>query len=225
MARISVIIPTFNEAKVIDRALAGLSRIGGLELIVVDGGSTDGTQALAQAYGKVVIAQPGRARQMNEGARHAVGEILLFLHADSVLSAEALAGIEEALRDPDVVGGAFRLGIDTDRWALRLLIALANWRTRITGIPYGDQGIFVRCSLFKALGGFPNQPLMEDLEFSRRLKRAGRVVILPETIRTSSRRWDHEGIGTNTFRNQMLVLFYFLGIPVDWLAHWYRPVR
>ena len=225
MASVSVIIPALNEATVLEQTLTALSSITELELVVVDGGSQDGTVDLARQYAKVYLSQPGRARQMNLGAQQTGGELLLFLHADSVLFPEAVEAMKKAMDDPGVVGGAFCLGIDSSSLALGLIAAVANWRTRITRIPYGDQGIFVRRSVFKQLGGYPEQPLMEDLEFSRRLKRVGRVVILSDVIRTSSRRWDREGIWRTTLRNQMLILLYFMGVSPSRLSSWYRPVR
>jgi rSAM/selenodomain-associated transferase 2 len=225
MAGLSVIIPALNEAAAISKTLEALSRIPELELVVVDGGSTDGTDDLARRYANVHRSPPGRARQMNVGAEQTKGELLLFLHADSILSKEAIVAMKKALEDPEIVGGGFCLGIDSSRRALGLIAAAANWRTRLTRIPYGDQGIFVRRSVFEQVGGYPEQPLMEDLEFSRRLKRAGRVVILSETVRTSSRRWDREGILWTTLRNQILVLLYWMGVPPARLARWYRPVR
>jgi len=225
MARVTVIIPTLDEGSVIERTLARLSEIPGLEIIVVDGGSSDQTIKVSRPHAQVMTAHPGRAHQMNEGARHAKGDILLFLHADYIISEEGVEDRLRALEDPEVVGGAFRLEIDSPKWMLRAIARLANWRTRMTRVPYGDQGLFVRASVFKELGGYPTLPLMEDLELSRRLKRKGRVVILRESIRTSSRRWDKEGIAYVTLRNQLLVLFYFLGVPVSLLASWYRPAQ
>jgi rSAM/selenodomain-associated transferase 2 len=222
---ISVIIPTLNEAKVLERTLAHLHQTPGLEIIVVDGGSTDGTVALAKRHAIVLTAPPGRAAQMNRGAQQATGEVLLFLHADTLIGLAALRKMAEALEDPTVVGGAFRLVIDSPRRSLRLIAAAANIRTRLTRIPYGDQGIFVRRSVFEKLGGFPIQPLMEDVEFARRLKRVGRVVLLPEPAVTSSRRWDKEGMGYTTLRNQVLLMLYFIGVSPDRLARWYRSVR
>lgn len=225
MTKISVIIPALNEATVIEQTLVHLSLIQGLELIVVDGGSTDETIALARRYAKVLTTPPGRAIQMNHGARNSSGEVLLFLHADTILSSVALEGMVRALEDPAIAGGAFRLAVDSPRWVLRLIAAAANWRTRLTRIPYGDHGIFVRRSIFEQLGGYPTQPLMEDLEFSRRLKRVGRVVILPEAVQASSRRWDKEGFWYTTLRNQALVLLYLIGVSPDRLARWYQPIR
>ncbi|HET6464401.1 MAG TPA: TIGR04283 family arsenosugar biosynthesis glycosyltransferase [Nitrospiria bacterium] len=223
---ISVIIPTLNEAAVIEKTLTALPKHDRLERIVVDGCSSDGTAALAKPLAdKVLVTQAGRARQMNAGARAARGEVFLFSHADSRLDEDGFHDLIGALEDPTVVGGAFRLGIDSSRPSLRIVAAAANWRTRVTGIPYGDQGIFVRRSVFERLGGYPELPVMEDLEFARRLNRAGKVALLSRPMITSSRRWDKEGVGYTTLRNQTFVLLYFLGVSPTRLSRWYRAVR
>ncbi len=162
---------------------------------------------------------------MNLGAAGASGEILLFLHADSRLPTGAFEAVRRTFDDPAVVGGAFRLAIDSPRRSLRMIARAANWRTRLSGVPYGDQGIFVRRAIFNELGGFPDLPLMEDLEFARRLKRKGRVVLLTGPIVTSPRRWEREGVGFVTLRNQLFVLLFFLGVPPARLARWVRTVR
>jgi len=224
--RLSIIIPTLNEAAVIEKTLAALPRTGDVEFIVADGGSSDGTPELAKRWAdKVLTTETGRGRQMNAGAREARGDFLLFLHADVRLPYEAFETVFKTLDDPAVAGGAFRLAIDSPRRMLRIVAGTANLRSRLTKIPYGDQGIFVRRSVFERLGGYPEWPVMEDLEFVRRLKTAGAVVILPQPITVSSRRWDKEGIGYTTLRNQIFVLLYFLGASPRRLARWYRPIR
>lgn len=224
--RLSIIIPTLNEAAVIEKTLAALPRRGGIERIVVDGGSSDDTAERAKPHADgVLITEAGRARQMNAGARAAGGDVLLFLHADSHLAADAFDAISQALEDPTVAGGAFKLAIDSTRRSLCIVAAVANWRSRLTGIPYGDQGIFVRRTVFEKLGGYPDLPIMEDLEFSRRLKRTGKVALLSGPIMTSSRRWDRGGVWYTTLQNQIFVLAYFMGVSPKRLAQWYRPVR
>jgi rSAM/selenodomain-associated transferase 2 len=224
--RISVIIPALNEAAVIEKTLVALSKHDGLERIVVDGQSSDNTRALAKPLAdKVLVTEAGRGRQMNAGARAAEGEVFLFLHADSCLRGDAFRELIQALEDPNVVWGAFRLAIDSSRRILRIVAVAANWRTRLTGIPYGDQGIFVRRSVFERSGGYPEIPILEDLEFARRLKRMGKIMLLSRPIATSSRRWDREGVGYTTLRNQIFVLLYFLGVSPTRLARWYRTVR
>lgn len=225
METISVIIPTLNEGAVLGLTLQSIRETSEVEIIVVDGGSQDQTLEIARRYAETLSSGLGRGRQMNKGARHARGGILLFLHADSILPAMALSQISNTLKDPEVVGGAFRLGINTKKLLLRMVATFANWRTAITRIPYGDQGIFVRRSVFEKIGGYSDQALMEDLEFSRRLKRQGRLVLLPDRVLTSSRRWDQEGIFYTTVRNQALVFLYFLGVSPERLARWYRQIR
>jgi len=224
--RFSIIIPALNESSLIEKTLSALPRRNDAERIVVDGGSLDDTPALAGPLSdKVLFSPAGRARQMNRGAREASGGVLLFLHADSRLPMDALDLMAKALEDPAVAGGAFRLAIDSRRWVLHLVAGAANWRTRLTGLPYGDQGLFVRRPIFERLGGFPEWPLLEDLEFSRRIKTVGKVVLLSRPVTVSSRRWDKEGVGFTTLRNQIFLLLYFSGVSPMRLARWYPPIR
>lgn len=221
-----MIIPALNEGREIGGTLDSIPSGGRVEKIVVDGGSSDNTVAIARKKADIVLFETaGKARQMNTGAGAASGEVYLFLHADSRLSPGALDAINKSLCSPEVVGGAFDLIIDSPRAGLRLVGRAANLRSRLTGVPYGDQGIFIRRSAFKKLGGYPDIPLMEDLELGRRMKRIGTLVFLSEPILTSSRRWDHEGIWLTTLRNQVFIFLYFLGVDPARLARWYRPVR
>ncbi len=158
---------------------------------------------------------------MNEGAKRATGEILLFLHADSLLHPNALPAILNAFEDPSVIGGAFCLKIDSSTWFLDGIAAIVNARSRCFGLPYGDQGYFVRRDIFEKLGGFKNLPLMEDVDFIRRLKKEGRIVLLREAITTSDRRWVDEGVLYATLRNLTLLSLYFLGVAPERLAQWY----
>lgn len=220
--RISVIIPTLNEAAVLDETLRCLWGAAKLETIVVDAGSADGTVEIARQHGaRVVSAAKCRARQMNVGAAVATGNLLLFLHADTRLP----EGFEECIRDtlggPGVVAGAFKLGIDSTRRSLRIIEAAANFRARYLRMPYGDQGLFVRASVFRSIGGFPDLPLMEDFELVRRLRRLGRVTIARARVTTSPRRWERLGAWRTTWTNQMIVLGYYVGISPGRLAEWY----
>ncbi|MGH7247922.1 MAG: TIGR04283 family arsenosugar biosynthesis glycosyltransferase, partial [Pseudomonadota bacterium] len=178
---ISVVIPALNEEARIGQSLEELSRLDGIgEAIVVDGGSTDHTAAIARSFArvKVVESDRGRARQMNAGAAAASGDVILFLHADVSLPADASALIDRALDQPGAIAGAFKTWTVSETRASRLgfLLHLADLRSRYTSLPYGDQAIFVSAAVFRELGGFPDLPLMEDLEFSRRLKRRGKIV-------------------------------------------------
>ncbi len=158
---------------------------------------------------------------MNAGAKAATGGILLFLHADSTLPPDALKKIGRALKPPDIVGGAFRLKIDSPHPFLRFVSWMANLRSRFMGLPYGDQAYFVRRTVFERLGGYREMALMEDLEFFQRLKRFGRVVLLKERVRTSPRRWARRGIYRTSFRNLAILFSYFVGVSPNRLAKWY----
>lgn len=219
---ISVIIPALNEAREILPTLDSC-RAPGAELWVVDGGSRDETAALARSWGaRVLDCTGGRARQMNLGARHARGDLLLFLHADTRLPRGFDECVRRVLADPQVAAGAFRLGIDSPGRGLRVIETVANWRSRFLHLPYGDQGLFLRRSVFERAGGFPLLPIMEDFEFVRRLAGLGRVVIAPLAVSTSARRWHQVGPWKTTLINQTLVTGYLLGVSCERLARWYR---
>ena len=224
--KISVIIPTLNEASVLRGTLQKLKRGINLEMIVVDGGSRDDTVPIAKEYTKkVFLSSPGRARQMNEGARHAEGEVLLFLHADSRIAAGGIGKIIPALAGLPAVGGAFQLSFDTRNLLIRLIARLANLRTRLTRVPYGDQGIFITKNVFQKIGGYPDIPMMEDVALAVRMKKEGKIALLKEKIVTSPRRWEKEGVLFTTFRNRALMTGYLLGISPGRLASCYKPIR
>jgi rSAM/selenodomain-associated transferase 2 len=192
--RVSVVIPVLDEEARIGAQLEAVARTPGIhEVIVVDGGSRDGTVARVRASGtaRLLSAPRGRASQMNAGARAATGEVLLFLHADVRLPDDALRHVEEALADPEIVAGAFRTWTvpDAGRSWLAPLLHLADVRSRWSGLPYGDQALFARAEAFRQVGGFPEQPLMEDLELSRRLRRLGRIRVVRARVRVSGRRF------------------------------------
>ncbi len=224
--RISVIIPTLNEAPSIVQTLARVRRTDECELIIVDGGSTDGTPELARPHADRVIAAPrGRARQMNHGAQEASGEVLLFLHADTILPMGFSQLLTQALRDPQIVGGRFDVRLDAEGWSFRMIETMMNFRSRLTRISTGDQAMFVRRQVFLDTGGFPDLALMEDLEFSRRLKRVGQIACLHERVVTSARRWQHDGVFRTILRMWILRLCYFLGVPPERLRGFYADTR
>ncbi len=221
--RISIIIPTLNEAEGIEATLATAERGFNVEIIVADGQSKDGTEQIARSRGAIVLATPiGRASQMNAGAALATGDILLFLHADTRLPSGFDVLIRQALAQPSNVGGAFELSIDALSPSLRRIERLANWRSRRLHLPYGDQGIFMRADVFWELGGFPDLAIMEDFEMARRLRRRGNIAIVPEPVITSARRWVALGVGRTTLINQMVIAAYYLGVPPARIARWYR---
>jgi rSAM/selenodomain-associated transferase 2 len=218
---LSIIIPCLNEAECIADTLAALgpARRRGAEVIVVDGGSDDGTTNRAAPMADAVISAPrGRASQMNAGARRARGEILLFLHADSrppeALDGLVIDGLKRARRN----WGRFDVSIDGEHPLLRAVERLMNWRSRLTGIATGDQGIFVTRTLFTAAGGFRDMPLMEDIELSKRLKRYGPPLCLRHRIVTSGRRWEERGVVRTILLMWRLRLAYWLGADPRRLA-------
>lgn len=222
---ISVVIPTLDEAARILTCLRSVkAQPGHVETIVVDGGSTDDTCAIAEDAGATVLpAQRGRGTQLNAGARAASGEILLFLHADTVLDPGALAGVRAALADEGVVGGTFTLRFDRDGSMLRLYASFTRLPFRL--FHYGDQGIFVRRATFENVGGFREWPIMEDVDFLARLRAAGRTAIVPLPVTTSARRFARHGVVRQQLRNTALMLLFHLGVSPARLAAWYGKGR
>ncbi|MDI1274666.1 TIGR04283 family arsenosugar biosynthesis glycosyltransferase [Polaromonas sp.] len=224
-ARLSVVLPVLEEAAGLGAALQALAplRARGAEVIVADGGSSDGSAALAQAGGaQVVTASRGRALQMNAGAAQARGDVLLFLHADTALPAGADALIGQALADGSHVWGRFDVSITGRPRLLRLIAALMNLRSRRTGIATGDQAMFMTRTAFDTVGGFPAQPLMEDIEMSRRLLTLSRPVCLRARVQTSGRRWENRGVWRTVLLMWRLRFAYWRGAAPERLAELYR---
>jgi rSAM/selenodomain-associated transferase 2 len=223
---ISVVIPVLNEEKTIAENLAALMALTPDEVIVVDGGSADRTrEIIAQAGATVTSCAPGRALQMNCGAQHATGDILLFLHADTRLPPGAFDAIVEALEDTRYLGGRFDVDLDGDHWLLKVIGAMINQRSRITKVATGDQAIFVRRNVFARMGGFPDIPLMEDIAFCRALKRLGRIACLRSKVLTSARRWETEGVWRTVIKMWILKLLYFAGVSPVRLKRFYADTR
>jgi rSAM/selenodomain-associated transferase 2 len=225
--RLSVIVPTLNEERAIAPTLAAIARgAPGAEVIVADGGSADATCAAVLALGaRVIEAAGGRARQMNAGARQAGGDVLAFVHADTAVPASFAADIAGALADPAVVGGRFDLALDSTAPAYRLIGALISLRSRISRTATGDQAIFVRRETFERLGGFPDLELCEDLDFARKLKRAGRVACLRSRVTTSARRWQRDGLVRTVLRMWLIRALYFCGVAPAHLKRIYADTR
>jgi rSAM/selenodomain-associated transferase 2 len=224
--RVSVVIPVLNEADGIARTLMRLRQAGVWQCIVVDGGSDDDTVSLARLYADVVLSSPrGRARQMNAGAHVADGEVLLFLHADTDLPQGFLHLINGALADLQIVGGRFDVRLDAEGWPFRMIETLMNVRSRVTKISTGDQAIFVRRAVCQKMGGYPELELMEDIEFSRRLKREGHIACLRERVTTSARRWQRDGIAWTIVKMWALRLCHFLGVSTARLRTHYADTR
>lgn len=221
--RISVVIPALNEAGSIVTAVRRAQQAENVEVIVVDGGSRDGTPRVARSAGAtVLISSPPRARQMNAGAAASSGEILLFLHADTILPEGYAAHVRRCLTKPKVAAGAFALQIDAPHGSLRIMEQVANWRSRYLKKPYGDQALFIPLTKFRQVGGFPEQPIMEDFEIIRRLGKKGHVVTLPIPVLTSARRWLRLGVWKTWTVNQAVIIAYYLGVAPRVLSRFYR---
>lgn len=218
---LSIIIPALNEAESIRSSLTRLQalRRAGAEVIVVDGGSTDDTVALARDLADAVIDAPrGRASQMNAGACKAKGELLLFLHADTLLPEDAMEQVTGALDSPDRIWGRFDVEFDSSLRLLRIVAFMMNLRSRWTGIATGDQAIFVQRRALEQIGGFPNIVLMEDIALSKLLKRLAAPVCLRSKVTTSGRRWEQNGVFKTVILMWRLRLAYFLGADPSHLA-------
>ena len=226
--RISVIIPVLNEADVMGESLSQFQHAQDVDVMVVDGGSVDETCSIVKASGFgqwIEGALPGRATQMNFGASHARGEIFLFLHADTFLPDKGLDLIRNTLQDPAVVGGCFRLGFSENYWPFRSIAYFSNLRSKYLGITYGDQGIFVRRSVFEAVGGYARLKLFEDSEFCKAVSQQGSFVMLPESVCSSTRRWRKCGIVRTVFWMWMLRVLFLCSVSDETLCRWYRAVR
>ena len=207
---ISIIVPVLNEGAIVREFLEHLRTFAAnAEIIVVDGGSNDGTVELCRGLADhIVESARGRARQMNTGAQVAHGKILWFLHADSRIAANSLAAIEDALSDPKFAGGCFRLQIAPARWVYRVRDAIGNLCVNLFRIGLGDRGLFCRRENFFALGGYPDQRLLEDADFYRKLRAVGRVRQIPITIETSARRYEALGpVRTSLFYLLIMTLY------------------
>jgi len=240
---IAVIIPVLNEAGRIARTLSRTVALGFDEVIVVDGGSSDQTCSIVKSLiadlGTIPLAlhssvhcsirlsstPPGRARQLNAGAAASRCDVLLFLHADTDLPPNARDAVEDALSDPTCVGGRFNVRFDSNRLPARIIGGMMNLRSRWTGIATGDQAIFVRRGVFERIGRFTDIPLMEDIEFTCRLKRAGRLAPLTDYVVTAFRRWDTNGPLRTILLMWTLRFLYWIGVSPHRLQQFYGMVR
>jgi rSAM/selenodomain-associated transferase 2 len=223
---ISVIIPVYQEGEGIKRTIHHLRSMQGgasCEIIVVDG-HLEGNTLSTIDEGAVIRmhSEKGRGCQMNAGAQAASGDMLLFLHADTRLPPEALSRMMSVREKRGLVGGAFSLRIDSERIFFRIIAWLTNLRARLTRVPYGDQGIFLRRDYFREIGGYREIPILEDVDLMRRIRKRGdRIVLLHEAVVTSSRRWDRDGLLYGTLRNRMIMALYNMGIKPERLARFY----
>jgi len=225
-ASVAVIVPVRNEARLLPSLIGQMQQLECDELIIVDGGSSDATaEILAESGLRRIASKPGRARQMNAGAEVCDSDILLFIHADTMIDSSHISQLREAMRDAGAVGGRFDVRLSGNSPVFRMIAFLINLRSRLSKISTGDQCLFVRRSVFEQMGGFADQPLMEDIEFSKRLKRRGRVLCLHDKVTTSSRRWQQHGVVHTILLMWKLRLLYWLGVAPEKLARIYRDAR
>lgn len=230
---IAIIIPTFNEEGALPQTLLHLRQQQFSEVIVVDGGSQDQTvsaakshlSGLAQNKAHVILADRGRARQMNTGAAEVKSDILLFLHADTQLPMNSRTDIERVMENPQCVGGRFDVQFEQDRGWAWVISRLMNLRSRWSGIATGDQAIFVRHEIFEHMGGYADIPLMEDLEFTKRLKHLGEVASLRSKVTTSFRRWEQRGALQTILQMWTLRFLYWIGLSPHTLRQFYATIR
>lgn len=223
---LSVIIPIYNEEEVLVKnspffkSLASHSQV-----IFVDGGSDDRSVQVASAYGKVISCAKGRATQMNHGARYAESDILLFLHADTKVSEAGLKAIEKKVKDSGLAGGCLTQRIDKRGLLYRIIESFGNIRAKTTKVFYGDQGIFVRKEVFSGLRGFCELPLMEDVQFTKRLRRAGKTAALPDRIVVSPRRWEKKGTIQTILLYSLINILFYARVPLPRIKLIYDDLR
>jgi rSAM/selenodomain-associated transferase 2 len=225
--KFSIIVPVFHEGERINDLIECVNRLdshGHAEIIIVDGAQEKDTLTAIRSNHVIKISsEQGRAKQMNAGASVARGEILIFLHADTELPIHALRKIDSFIEQTDYVGGAFDLGIKSDKHIFKVLGTLSSLRSRLNRVPFGDQAIFIRRDYFNKIGGYKEIPLMEDVELLRRIKKSGdRIRIFYDRVMTSPRRWEKEGVIYCTLRNWTLRALYLLGVSPEKLTNFYR---
>jgi len=224
---LSIIVPVFHEAESINVLIEHLNRLdsdGNAEIIIVDGTpEKDTVREIRDSSVIKISSEQGRAKQMNAGASIARGEILIFLHADTELPIHGLRKIGSFLEQTEYVGGAFDLGIKSDKFIFKVISRISSLRSRLNRIPFGDQAIFIRREYFNRIGGYKEIPLMEDVELLRRIKKYGdRITILNDRVMTSPRRWEKEGVVYCTLRNWTLQALYLLGASPEKLTDFYK---
>ncbi len=220
---ISIIIPTLDEAENLRETLDALRDFDNAEIIVVDGGSADATVAIARDYDvKILHSQRGRGTQLQTGGAAASGDVLWFVHADTIAPPEAIFEIEKALKDSRIVGGNFTIRFDGERFAAKFLTWLYP-QLNLLGLIYGDSAIFVRREIYERIGGFRDYPIFEDLDFIQRLRKTGEIATLPSIVTTSSRRFEDKSFVLTFARWTLLQILYWLGVSPETLLKIYFP--
>ena len=222
--KISVIIPTLNEESHIEKTLQSvINQAGDYELYVVDGGSTDNTVAIAKRHTKVIDSKRGRAIQMNAGAKLCAGDILLFLHADTILPDNAFREMRKRMQDDTVVGGSFYIAFDSNNFILKGVSFITRFNFRL--FHFGDQGIFVHRDVFQKLHGYKDMQIMEDYDFYKRLRKQGKVILVRKPVISSARRFIKKGVIRQLLINKFVVLAYWAGVDIQTIKRFYDDMR
>lgn len=223
---ISIVIPIYNEEKILSENSAEFHKLSQQgELIFVDGGSTDRSVEISTCYGRVLASKKGRAAQMNYGASFVQADVLLFLHADAVISTGTVESIERKIKYSGFIGGCLTQRIAKGGVIYRFIEKFGNIRAEITKVFYGDQGIFVRKDIFFKMGGFPEVSMMEDVLFTKKLRRLGKTVVLPDRVAVSPRRWENQGVIKTVFLYLFLNILFCLRVPLDEIKLFYDDLR
>lgn len=223
---ISIVIPVHNEEAILLQAYAELRGLSlKAEIIFVDGGSCDRSAQFASQNGTVLRSKKGRALQMNYGAGHARGDILLFLHVDTIILPDTLKTIERKIMKDGYIGGCLTQRLDNHAFIYRVIEWQGNIRARMTREFYGDQGIFVKKETFLSIGGFPEVPIMEDVLFAKKLRKCGKTVVLSDKILVSARRWEKNGVIKTTLFFNLLILLFWLKVPLNKIKKLYEDLR
>ncbi|MDD2587059.1 MAG: TIGR04283 family arsenosugar biosynthesis glycosyltransferase [Syntrophomonadaceae bacterium] len=222
LPRISVVVPVLNEAKIIDKLLGKISNLPGTEVIICDGGSTDDTVKVCRRYtDNIVHSRPGRGFQLNRGAEQASGDILFFLHADSLIDTKVFDDIRQAI-EHGYYWGCCTIDFDEDSLFFRLLAWFSTWRAKLVSSCYGDQGIYCLKDIFNTMQGFPETPFLEDIAFSRKIRRHYRAHVIPGRLTTSARRFREGGIFKTIVKMQFIKILYKLGMSPQYLIQFYK---
>lgn len=222
--KISVVIPALNEESHLEKTLQSVTKQeGDYEFFVVDGGSSDNTVTIAKRYTTVINSLSGRAIQMNTGAKACSGDILLFLHADTILPDCAFREIRKRMKDVSVAGGSFYIAFDADTFILKGVSFITRFNFRL--FHFGDQGIFVRRTVFQTLQGYKEMPIMEDYDFYKRLGKQGKVILIRMPVISSARRFVRKGVIRQLFMNKLVVLAYWAGVDIQTIKRFYDDTR
>lgn len=223
---VSVVIPTYNEEKILSRNSVYLRNLSKrAELIFSDGGSSDRTRAIAADYGRVVCSVKGRAAQMNAGAAQSSFDVLLFLHADSIIPEDSVEAVEKKITREGFIGGCLNQRIDRRGFVYRVIEGIGNMRAKMTKVFYGDQAIFVKKDAFLKLGGFPEEAIMEDVLFTKRLRKYGRTIVLPDKVTVSARRWEEKGILRTALLYSLINILFRMKFPLEKIKRLYGDAR